>query len=225
MPPAGARRACASGVRRGAQDTRGFAACEAAPRRRGDPAAASRRQAGQQRAARRVRVARRPGQGFGLGSANAPVTRTSVSLPDRSVMCLQRVGMAHARQPPSGARSGAEPPIPPPAGTLRPQAERRSAAGTEPLPLARGQAARHHPRPAWACAALGGAVPASQTGPARQLLRRLVRRARGAHGACTHTKVSLKDARMRATPNTCSPSRAPGPRVVFSTGADSFFGA
>jgi len=30
-------------------------------------------------------------------------------------------------------------------------------------------------------------------------------------------KVSLKEAKMRATPNTCSPSLTAGPRVTFSS--------
>lgn len=36
-------------------------------------------------------------------------------------------------------------------------------------------------------------------------------------------KVSLNDAKMRATPNTCSPSRTVGPSVTFSTLASLVF--
>jgi hypothetical protein len=42
------------------------------------------------------------------GSANAPVTRTRVSLPDRSVMCLGSTRATQARQPPCRRRRGAE---------------------------------------------------------------------------------------------------------------------
>jgi hypothetical protein len=108
-------------------------------------------------------------------------------------------------------------------------AQRRGAADPTPTLNPRaapsGVAAPHGPAGREAHA--GGTERLVAAGRVRHA--RLRRAGGGPRGAApnpgAYTKVSLNEARMRATPNTCSPSRAPGPSVVFSTAAASFLGA